>query len=79
MGVGSGILHLRGILMGCYLDEGGRLGWVSGAGMKLGRWIGGVTLVGWGRLGIGFAWRWHLSSAIRARAKRGYRASGSEQ
>jgi hypothetical protein len=75
-GVDNGILDLRGTLGGCFLDVGVRLGWGSGAGMKWGRWIEVVTLVGWGEMGNGFALRWHLSLVIRA--KRGYdqRAKG---
>ena len=72
-GVDSGILYLLGILVGYSLDVEVRRGLGSGGVMKWGRWIVGVTLVGWGRLGIGFALRLHLTSAIRA--KRGDRAA----
>jgi len=64
-GVGNGILDLLGILVGCFLDGEVRRGWVSGEVMRWGRWTRGVTLVEWGRLGIDFALRLHLSSAIR--------------
>lgn len=44
-GVDSGILDLRGIREGYFLDVGVRLGWGNGGVMRLGMWIGGVTLV----------------------------------
>ena len=76
-GVGNGILDLRGILKGCFLNARARLGWVSGVVMRWARWIGVVTWVEWGRLEIDFAWRLNLfiSPSSEYRAKRRHRVT----
>lgn len=60
MGVDNGILDLLDFLVGYYRGEEVRLGRANGAGRKLGMLIVRGTLVGLGRLGIGFALRWCL-------------------